>query len=302
MIMALDAEHPSIIPSFNNLIKETLLDTNTGDNRMKPIQTIEVSPVQNVEELHEPVAIIGMPSVADIGKFAIDQLIGLFGATKIFDILFYGYPAGVIIDQSLISTPKTEVFFWKDENNQHDLFFITADAQPMNPREIYELSDYIVRLLMQYNIKFIVSLDGYPVQNNHVVDPKIFVTATAPKHVKELVEKKICNEISKGVIIGANGLIPSLANIKHGVEGIVLLSETSNMALMNENMTDLNASMKLIKVLDSLFNFSLNIDFSRKNIENMSRNLEKKKKELENELDMVQTLNAKEEKGKVLYI
>lgn len=269
---------------------------------MIPIQSIQISTICNPTELHEPVAVIGMPGVADIGKFAIDQLIGLFGATKIYDILFYGYPAGVIIDQSIISTPKTEVFFWKDDNNQHDLFFITADAQPMNPREIYELSDYIVNMLNRFDIKFIVSLGGYPVQNNHVIDPKIFVTATDSKYVKKLVDKSICQEISKGVIIGANGLIPSLANIKYSVDGIVLLSETSNMALMNENMTDLNASMKLIKVLDSLFNFSLNIDFSRKNVENMSRNLEKKKKELENELDMAQTFNAKEEKEKVLYI
>jgi len=269
---------------------------------MKPIQTIQVSSIPDETELHEPVAVIGMPGVADIGKFAIDQLIGLFGANKVYDILFYGYPAGVIIDQSIISTPKSEVFFWKDENNQHDLFFVTADAQPMNPREIYELSDYIVRLLVRYKIKFIVSLGGYPVQSNHVVDPKIFVTATATKYVKKLVDKKICQEISKGVIIGANGLIPSLASIKFGVDGIVLLSETSNMALMNENITDLNASMKLIKVLDSLFNFSLNIDFSRKNVESMSKNLEKKRKELESELDIAQTLNAKEEKEKVLYI
>jgi proteasome assembly chaperone (PAC2) family protein len=269
---------------------------------MKPLQTIQVSDLHKISDLHEPVAVIGMPGVADIGKFAIDQLIGLFGASKIIDILFYGYPAGVIIDQSLISIPKTEIFFWKDENKQHDLFFITADAQPMNPREIYELSDYIVNMLARFNIKFIVSLGGYPVQNNHVVDPKIFVTATASKYVKKLVDRKICHEISKGVIIGANGLIPSIAAIKHGIDGVVLLSETSNMALVNENMTDLNASMKLIKVLDSLFNFSLNIDFSHKNVENMSKNLEKKRKELENELDAMQTLNTKEEKGKVLYI
>lgn len=293
---------PSIIHPLNIAVVELKNESNNGENHMKPIQTITVSEIGGDPDLHDPVAVIGMPGVADIGKFAIDQLIGLFGATKVYDILFYGYPAGVIIDQSLISTPKTEVFFWRDENKQHDLFFITADAQPMNPREIYELSDYVVQLLMRNKIKFIVSLGGYPVQSNHVVDPKIFVTATTAKYVKKLVEKKICHEISKGVIIGANGLIPSIASIKYGIDGIVLLSETSNMALVNENMTDLNASMKLIKVLDSLFNFSLNIDFSRRNVESMSKSLEKKRKELETELDSIQTLNAKEEKEKVLYI
>jgi proteasome assembly chaperone (PAC2) family protein len=268
---------------------------------MRPIQPIKFSDT-DLTNLSDPICVIGMPGVADIGKFAIDQLIGLFKADKVYDVLFYGYPAGVIIDQSIISTPKAEIFFWKDDNNQHDLFFITADAQPMNPREIYELSDYLVQMLAGYKISFFISLGGYPVQNNNIVDPKIFVTATSQKYVKKLVDKKLCSQISKGVIIGANGLIPCIASMKYGVDGIVLLSETSNMALMNENVTDLNASMKLIKVLDALFNFSLNIDFSRGNVEKMSKNLEKKRKELETELEPSHVAGPKEEKEKVLYI
>ena len=269
---------------------------------MEPIQTIQISDLGLEKNPHDPICLVGMPGIADIGKFAIDQLIGLFNAKKIYDVLFYGYPAGVIVDQSIISTPKAEIFFWEDENKQHDLFFITADAQPMNPREIYELSDYLVQFLMQFEMKFFVALGGYPIQGGNVVDPKIFITATNRKHITKLVEKKVCHEISKGVIIGANGLIPSIASMKFNVDGIALLAETSNAALMNENMTDLNASMKLIKVLDHLFNFSLNIDFSKRNVETMSRNLEKKRRELESELDMAPTYNAKEEKDKVLYI
>ncbi|MHA1747841.1 MAG: PAC2 family protein, partial [Promethearchaeota archaeon] len=244
----------------------------------------------------------GMPGVADIGKFAIDQLIGLFNAQKIYDIIFYGYPAGVIIDKSLISAPKAELFFWRDKSMKQDLFFLTADAQPMNPREIYELSDYIVKTLMEFNIRFFVALDGYPIQNSQVSDPKIFVTATNQKYIDIFTKKFVCNQISKGIIIGANGLIPSLAYMKYNVDGIILLSETSNMALINENMTDLNASMKLIKILDDFFDFSLNLDFSRSHIDKMSRSLEKKRRKLEDELELVQSGNVQEEKGKVLYI
>lgn len=269
---------------------------------MNPIQILPVHELEDLSGLNKPICIVGMPGVADIGKFAIDQLIGMFDARKVFDVLFYGYPAGVIVDQSIISTPKAEIFFWKDAEEKHDLFFLTADAQPMNPREIYELSDFIVDFMMKYHLEYFISLGGYPVQNNQVMDPKIFVTSTTEKFVQKMVAKKLCHEISKGVIIGANGLIPSIANMKYGIEGIVLLAETSNMALMNENMTDLNASMKLLKVLDTMLNFSLNMDFSKRNVETMSRNLEKKRKELEQELDVSQTVSAKTQKERVLYI
>ncbi|MBD3185338.1 hypothetical protein GF325_00805 [Candidatus Bathyarchaeota archaeon] len=271
-------------------------------NLMTSIQPIRSKESFSIGDLSDPICIIGMPGVADIGKFAIDQLIGIFQAKKIYDIIFYGYPAGVIVDQSMLSAPKAEIFFWKDDDRKNDIFFITADAQPMNPREIYELSDFLIEFLNGFKMSFYVSLGGYPIKNGKVGNPSIFVTSTSQKYIDRLVEKDLCSTISKGVVIGANGLIPSLANLKYHTEGIVLLAETSNMALMNENMTDLNASLKLIKVLDTLFNLSLNIDFSKKNVDNMNQNLEKKRKELESELDVGKTIASKQEKGKVLYI
>ncbi|MHA1683988.1 MAG: PAC2 family protein [Promethearchaeota archaeon] len=268
-------------------------------NSIQPIQHFDLKSNRGVIN---PICVIGMPGVADIGKFAVDQLIGLFNAKKLYDLIFYGYPAGVIIDKSVISAPKAEIFYWEDENAKNDLFFITADAQPMNPREIYELSDFIVEFLMKYNISFFVSLDGYPLQNVQVNNPKIFITSTSESYKEKMILREECFEISKGVVIGANGLIPSLAHAKYNVDGVVLLAETSNMALMNENMTDLNASMKLIKILDSIFNLSLGLDFSKKNVDSMNKNLERKRKELENELNINAAISSKGEKEKVLYI
>ncbi|MHA1747015.1 MAG: PAC2 family protein [Promethearchaeota archaeon] len=269
---------------------------------MKPIQVIEKFNTQEIKRSSSAICVIGMPGVADIGKFAIDQLIGLFNAKKIYDILFYGYPAGVIIDKSIISTPKAEIFYWKDSKNKNDMIFITADAQPMNPREIYELSDFLVEFLTKFNISLIVSLAGYPVQINRVLKPKVYITATSDEYLDNNLKEDLCEVLSKGVIIGANGLIPSLANLKYGIDGIVLLSETPHNSLINENSTDLNASLNLIKILDRLLNFSFDIDFSCANVEKMNRDLERKKKELESELDITYSKASKGEKQKVLYI
>ena len=63
-----------------------------------------------------------MPGIADIGKFAVDQLIGILKARKYREIIFNDYPAGAIIDNSLLSTPKAEILFRKDPENKQDIF------------------------------------------------------------------------------------------------------------------------------------------------------------------------------------
>ncbi|GAH02585.1 unnamed protein product, partial [marine sediment metagenome] len=48
-----------------------------------------------------------------------------------------------------------------------------------------------------------------------------------------------CQKIQKGVIIGANGLIPTLAKARFNIDGLVFLAETDNIAMINEDITDL---------------------------------------------------------------
>ena len=46
---------------------------------MQNFRLIQFTPLQPAD-LHNPLCIIGMPGIADIGKFAVDQLIGIFNA------------------------------------------------------------------------------------------------------------------------------------------------------------------------------------------------------------------------------
>ncbi|MHA1721080.1 MAG: PAC2 family protein [Promethearchaeota archaeon] len=252
--------------------------------------------------LNNPLCIIGMPGIADIGKFAVDQLIGIFKATKYCDVIFNDYPAGAIIDESLLSTPKAEVLFYLDPKEKQDLILITADAQAMSPRGIYEISDYMATLINKLEIKKILALGAYPIKRDGEKSIQIYVTATNNKLISQFTESNQAKKIKKGVIIGSNGLIPTLAKARFKIEGIVLLAETDNSAVMNDNYTDLKASIQLLEIVGKTFHLPIKNAFSQNKISEISSDLENKRKELEAELETVQPHVEIADVDKSLYI
>ena len=252
--------------------------------------------------LNNPLCIVGMPGIADIGKFAVDQLIGIFKAEKYCEIIFNDYPAGAIIDDSLLSTPKAEILYHIDPKKKQDLIFVTADAQAMTPRGIYEISDYIVTLIHQINVSKILALGAYPVKRNKNDEVVIYVTATDQNDIDILLKTNEVKKVTKGVIIGSNGLIPTLAKARFGTEGVVLLAETDNSAVLNDNITDLQASIQLLEKVGRFFNLPIKQTFSNNKINEISQDLESKRKQLEQELDTLHPQMEITEGNKSLYI
>ncbi|QEE14845.1 PAC2 family protein [Promethearchaeum syntrophicum] len=252
--------------------------------------------------LHNPLCIIGMPGIADIGKFAVDQLIGIFQARKYCEIIFNDYPAGAIVDESILSTPKAEILFHKDPKHIQDLLLITADAQAMSPRGIYEISDYIATIIQKLGVVKILALGAYPIKKNKSKHIDIYVTSTETKFINQFIETGETKLVKKGVIIGSNGLIPTLAKARFGIEGIVLLAETDNSAIMNDNMTDLQASIQLLELVSRFFSLPIKNNFSSNKIDEITQDLETKRKELEKDLENTQPHLEIAEVDKSIYI
>ena len=256
----------------------------------------------NSEQLHHPLCIIGMPGIADIGKFAVDQLIGIFQAQKYCEIIFHDYPAGAIVDESLLSTPKAEILFHKDPKKEQDLILITADAQAMSPRGIYEISDYLATLINELQVEKIIALGAYPIKQTPNTEINFYITSTEQKYIDEFIATGEIQKVNKGVIIGSNGLIPTLAKARFGTEGIVFLAETDNSAILNESYTDLQASIQLLELIGKYFNLPIKNTFSQKKITEISEDLEEKRKELEQDLKTIQPPLAVSDLDKSLYI
>ena len=250
-----------------------------------------------------PICIVGMPGIADIGKFAIDSLIGQLDAKNLIDIIFDDYPAGAIVDDSLLSAPKAEILYWEDPEKVRDIILITADAQSLSPRGIYKISNFLSEIIHQYNIHLIIALGAYPVSSRTINTkiPNIYVSSTN----RELIEKYLvgnnCKKIQKGVIIGANGLIPTLAKARFNIDGLVFLAETDNLDIVNEDITDLKASITLLEMLKRSFTLPIKKKYSIENIDEITKNLQIKRDQLERDLDSLQLIDA-DDKRKSLYI
>jgi len=250
-----------------------------------------------------PIAVLGMPGIADVGKFAIDTLIGQLNAQNYMDIIFDDYPAGAIVDDSLLSAPKAEVLFWKDPLKKRDIILITADAQSLTPKGIYKISNFLTEIIYNCGINLIIALGAYPVNSSNLSTriPKIFVSSTSKELLGTFLEKNHCERIQKGVIIGANGLIPTLAKARFNTEGLVLLAETDNIAIINEDITDLKASITLLEMVKESFNLPIKKKYSLDNLDDISKNLKSKREKLEKDLETLQIMDT-EEKRKSLYI
>ncbi|MBD3350197.1 MAG: hypothetical protein GF364_01800 [Candidatus Lokiarchaeota archaeon] len=249
------------------------------------------------QDFSKPICIIGMPGIADVGKFAVDQLIGILNAKKFCDIISYNYPAGAIIDDSILSTPKAEMLFYKDKKGERDIILITADAQAMTPNGIYEVSDLIAELLDKLKITEIISLGAFP--GNYKDDIRIYLTSTENFDIRNYPG---CSRMSKGVIIGSNGLIPTLAKARFKIPGKVFLAEIKNQNSMNDGITDLKASVLLLDKVASIYNLPIEPVFSDKKVSELSKDLEQKRKKLEKELDACQPIEKIVEQEKTLYI
>ncbi|MHA1300875.1 MAG: PAC2 family protein [Candidatus Helarchaeota archaeon] len=235
------------------------------------------------ENLNSPMCILGFPGVADIGKIALDHLVKNLNAEKIMDITFSDYPAGAIINESLLYAPTAEVYFYKDPRKQHDLFLITADAQPMSPRGIYTISEFFARLMADYNVELILTMGGYPIERPNK-KTNIFVTATSKQLLDDFAKNGRVQKIVKGVVVGPNGLVPTLAKRNYNIDGLVLLAETDGYAAMNSDSYDLKASLALIDLLNQELCLTLVSEYTHKQIEKMEVKLNNEKETIKQEL------------------
>jgi len=146
-------------------------------------------------------------------------------------------------------------------------------------------------------------LGAYPV-NSRKIDskiPKIYASSTNRELLDNFLLKNRCEKIQKGVIIGANGLIPTLAKARFNIDGIVLLAETDNIAMLNEDITDLKASITLLEMIKKSFMLPIKKKYSLDNLDDITKSLQSKREQLEKDLGTFQFVDI-DDKRKSLYI
>lgn len=180
-------------------------------------------------ELKDAVFIEGLPGIGNVGKLAAEHLIDELGATKFAEIVSKYFPPQVMVDDGgLVKLVNNELYYVKGAGERGtDIVFLVGDYQGINPEGQYELTDFILRHMKDFDVRRIFTLGGYGV--GRIIDkPRVFGAATDKETVKEMEEYGVV--FSRGEpgtgIVGASGLLLGLGQL-HDMRAVCFMGETS---------------------------------------------------------------------------
>lgn len=225
---------------------------------------IEIIWLKKVSDIKAPIALVGMPGIASVGKLAIEVLIRSLEAEPIIQILSDDFPPHVMIDeQGMMKIPECQIHLYRPEDGNADILLVSGDFQPSTSQGIYEFSDRIAETFKSLNVSKITATGAY-VPGEYPEDPKVFVSATSLDYQAFFTQLKQVVPMVDGVINGANGVIPAWAKLKYGMEGACLLAETVPLLRL-----DPRASKLIVEVLNNRFQIDADVKELDKKIEEM---------------------------------
>jgi len=176
--------------------------------------------------LNNPVLLVGLPGIGNIGKIVAKFLISELAAKK-FGILFSPhFPYQVIIsEEGLIRLLTNEFYYSILDKEKSDLIILTGDFQSQTIFGQYEIAEVIIDFCREFDIKKIITIGGFITE--HIEEsPKVF-GAVNHLNLNSWIEQFAMEPCDIGVpIVGAAGLLIGLARLKE-IDGICLLGETS---------------------------------------------------------------------------
>lgn len=216
--------------------------------------------------LKEPLFIEGLPGVGNVGKLAAEHIIDELKGKKFAEIYSKHFPPQVLVnDDGLIRLVNNELYYVKRNTSHDDLVVLTGDFQGLTPEGQYELSDFVIRILMELKIKRIYTLGGYGL-GRIVKQPRVLGAATHDSLVREM--KKYGVTFARGEpgagIVGAAGLLLGLGKI-HGIESVCLMGETSGY------FVDPRSAQAVLEIISQV----LGIEFDFSELEKKAKHIEK---------------------------
>jgi len=136
---------------------------------------------------------------------------------------------------------------------QRDLILLTGDYQALSSNGQYELSEKILDIVEEFNVKEIYTLGGYGL-GHEIKEPKVLCATTHKDLVKSM--KKYGAIFKKnepgGGIVGASGLLLGLGEMR-GLKGVCLMGETPGY------LVDPKSAKAVLNILTKITKIDLNL-------------------------------------------
>ncbi|HJJ90857.1 MAG TPA: proteasome assembly chaperone family protein [Methanocorpusculum sp.] len=184
--------------------------------------------VKDISAYSAPMVIAGLPGLGNVGKLVVDHLIHALSVVKIAEITSIFFPPQVYLDENaVLRLPRNELFFLPGTDVHPPILFLSGDCQSVSSEGHYTLVEQYLRIFVLLGVHRIYTLGGYGV--GHLVEHPRVLSAISSSSLKEevLAAGAMINPYEPiGGIIGFAGLLVTLGHL-HGIDGVVLLGETS---------------------------------------------------------------------------
>lgn len=212
-------------------------------------------------QLKDPILIEGLPGIGNVGRISAGYLIEKLGAKKFGELYSPHFLPFVLLHEDVVNLLKSEFYYWKNEEGDHDLIILVGDCQCGEPGGTghYEVSEKILEFAEEFGVKKIVTLGGFGTGEIEEEEaPSVLGAVTDEELLEEY--KDLDVEFKKapekvGMIVGATGLLLGLGKTK-GMEGICLMGETAGFPII----TDPKAAEQVLKVLMDLLDIEIDLE------------------------------------------
>lgn len=229
-------------------------------------------------KLKNPVMVVGLPGVGNVGRIAAGYLIEELKASKFAELHSSHFMPVVLQPKqgSAVHVLDNEFYFWRaDKAGQRDMVIVIGDSQSIDPEGHYEIADEILRYVKALGVGEIFTLAGLGVGQKKEA-PKVVGVANDAAVIKKYKDAGIDFNAGDrvGTIMGAAGLLIGMGR-QHGMDGVCVLGETSGVPLI----PDPKAAEAVLRVLVRIL--KIKVDTSR---------IQKKVKEMEEFIKRVETV------------
>lgn len=222
--------------------------------------------------LKNPILIVGLPGIGNIGKIVVDFMIEELKAKKLYEISGHSMPNSVFVNEdNLVELPKIEMYH-KHLTNNSDLLLLTGDVQPIDEESCYEFCEDVADLCLNYNVKEIITLGGIGL-GEAPKKPRIFCTGNSHELIKKYKEGTTINTKVYGVvgpIVGVSGLLVGIAE-KKKIKAISLLAET----LGHPMYLGIKGAKETLNIIDKKLKLKLNTKKLDKEIAQLDKEMRK---------------------------
>ena len=216
-----------------------------------------------LENIKNPIVLIGWPGIALVAKLAITSIKDSIEAKEFLNIQYFDFPAKSVVEGGDLQIPSAQVYYKPTEKEDgNDFFILTATYQPQTPEGVYEFSKIFCEEMDKITggkIKMYLST-GAMITDKVQDSPLVYICGTEKSLVESFLEFDNTKLYEGGYISGANGIIPAYAGVNNFAPGVCLLAETLPLPMMT---LDPRSSKALVSLLKDYF--LIEMDFSTLN-------------------------------------